>query len=98
MTPTLEEITHELAGSKRFTKVDGSSSYHCIILDYESSLLTTFNTHRVRFCFVCLPFGLACVQYIFQQMMDKILSQCEGVIGITDYIIIHGKDDEEQDR
>ena len=44
-TPTLEEITHELAGSTKFTKVDGSSSYYCTVLDYESSLLTTFNTH-----------------------------------------------------
>ena len=44
--PTLEKITHELAGSMKFTKVDGSSSYYCIVLDYESSLLTTFNTHR----------------------------------------------------
>ena len=45
-TPTLEEITHELAGSTKFTKVDGSSSYYCIVLDYESSLLTTFNTQK----------------------------------------------------
>ena len=44
-TPTLEEITHELAGSTKFTKVAGSLSYYCIILNYESSLLTSFNTH-----------------------------------------------------
>ena len=31
-------------------------------------------------------------------MMDQILSQCEGVIGIADDIIICGKDDEEHDR
>ena len=97
-TPTLEEITHELAGSTKFTKVDGSSSYYCIVLNYESSLLTTFNTHRGRFCFVCLPFGLACAQDIFQRMMDQILDCCEGVIGIADDIIIHGKDDAEHDR
>ena len=97
-TPTLEEITHELAGSTKFTKVDGSSSYYCIVLDYESSLLTTFNTHRGRFRFVHLPFGLACAQDIFQRMMDQILDRCEGVIGITDDIIIHGKDDAEHDR
>ena len=36
-TPTLEEITHELAGSTKFTKVDGSSSYYCIVLDYEET-------------------------------------------------------------
>ena len=97
-TPTLEEITHELAGSTKFTKVDGSSSYYCIVLDYESSLLTTFNTHRGRFRLVCLPFRLACAQDIFQRMMDQILDRCEGVIGIADDIIIHGKDDAEHDR
>ena len=64
-TPTLGEITHELAGSTKFTKEDGSSSFYCIILNYESSLLTTFNTHRGRFSFVHLPFGLTCVQDIF---------------------------------
>ena len=29
--------------------------------------------------------------------MDQILEHCEGAIGITDDIIIHGKDDEEHD-
>ena len=96
-TPTLEEITHALAGSTKFTKVDGSSSYYCIVLNYESSLLTTFNTHRGRFHFVSLPFGLTCAQDIFQRMMDQILDHCEGVIRITDDIIIHGKDDAEHD-
>ena len=42
--PTTEEITHQLAGSKKFTKVNGTLSYLCIVLDYESSLLTMFNT------------------------------------------------------
>ena len=97
-TPTLEEITHELAGSTKFTNVDGSSSYYYIVLNYESSLLATFNTHRGRFCFVHLPFVLACAQDIFQRMMDQILDRCEGVIGIADDIIIHGKDDVEHDR
>ena len=78
--------------------MDGYSSYYCIVLDYESSLLTTFNTHRGRFCFVCLPFGLAYTQDIFQRMVHKILDHCEGVIGITDDIIMHGKDDAEHDR
>jgi len=78
--------------------VDGSSSYYCIVLDYESSLLTTFGTHRGRFCFVRLPFGLACAQDIFQRMMDQILGHCEGVIGIADDIIIHSNDDAEHDR
>ena len=43
------------------------------------------------------PWGLSCAQDIFQQMMDQILECCEGVIGITDDVIIHGKDDEDHD-
>ena len=39
-----------------------------------------------------------CAQDTFQGMMDQILDHCEGVIGIADDIIIHGKDDAEHDR
>ena len=87
-----------MAGSKKFTKVDGMSSYLCIVLDYESSLLTTFNTPWGRYRFISLPWGLSCAQDIFQQMMDQILECYEGVIGITDDVVIHGKDDEDHDR
>ena len=31
-------------------------------------------------------------------MRDQILECCEGVIGITDDVVIHGKDDEDHDR
>ena len=57
-----------------------------------------FNTPWGRYRFVCLPWGLSCAQDIFQRMMDQILECCEGVIGIADDIIIHGKDDEDHDR
>ena len=30
--------------------------------------------------------------------MDQILEHCEGVIGITDVVVVHGKDDAEHDR
>ena len=74
ITPTVEEIIYELAGSFCFTKLDGTSSYLCIVLNYESSLLTTFNTPWESFRFVCLPWGPACAQDIFQWMMDQILT------------------------
>ena len=49
-------LTHEVAGITTFTKVDGCSSYYGIVIAYELSLLTTFNTHRGRYRFVHLPF------------------------------------------
>ena len=97
-TPTLDEITHELGSSTCFTKLDGTSSYLCIILNYESSLLMTFNTPWGCYRFFPLPWGLACAQDIFQQMMDQILECCKGVIGIADDIVVHGHDDEEHDQ
>ena len=78
--------------------MDGSSSYYCIVLDYELSLLTTFKTHRGKFHFVHLPFRLVCAQDIFQRMMDQILDHCGGVIRIAYDVIIHGKDDAEHGR
>ena len=97
-TPILDEITHELGGSTHFMKLDGTSSYLCVVFDYESSLLTMFNTPWGVYRFVHLPWGLACAQDIFQWMMDQILEHCEGVIGISDNIVIHGRDDKEHDQ
>ena len=97
-TPTVEEITHLLEGSKKFTKVNGTSSYLFIVPDYELPLLTTFNTPWGRYRFIHLPWGLTCAQDIFQQMMDQILEHCEGVIGIADDVVIYGKDDEDHDQ
>ena len=94
----LEKITHELAGSSCFTKLDGTSSYLCIVFNYQSSLLMTFNTPWGRFRLVCLPRGLACAQEIFQQMMHQILAHCDGVIGIADDVVVHRKDDKEHDK
>ena len=94
----MEKITHELAESTCLTKLVGNSSYLYIVLDYGSSLLMTFNSPLGRFRFICLPWGLACAQDIFQWMMDQILTHCDGVIGIIDDVVVHGKDDKEHDK
>ena len=90
-TPTVEEITHELAGSTSFTKLNGTSSYLCLVLDYESPLLTIFNIPWSRFRFFCLPWGLACTRDIFQWMMDQILTHSDEVIGIVYDAVVHGR-------
>ena len=81
-----------------FSKLDAKHGYWSIKLDEESSKLTTFNSPIGRFRFKRLPFGLNVSQDAFQQCMDQILSQCPGTIGITDDVIVHGKDDEDHDR
>ena len=88
--PTVEEVTHECAHSPYFTKLDAHHGFWSIILNQESSLLTTFNSPFRRYHFLQLPFGLICSQDIFQKKMDQILEECQGCIGIADDITVHG--------
>ena len=94
----MKEITHGLAESTCFSKLNATSSYLYIVLNYKPSLLTTCNTPWGRFRSVCLPWNLSCTQDIFQWMIDQILTQCDGVINIADNIIVHGEDDKEHDK
>ena len=68
--PTVEEVAHGFTHSHYFTKLDACHGYWLIILDQESSLLTTFNSPFGRYHFLHLPFGLVCSQDIFQKKMD----------------------------
>ena len=95
--PTVEEVAHEFANLHYFTKLDTHHGYWSIVLDEESSLLTTFNSPFGRYHFLHLPFGLVCSQDIFQKKMDQFLEECPGCIGIADDITIHGHTEAEHD-
>ena len=87
--PTVEEVAHEFVHSCYFTKLHACHGYWSIVLDQDSSLLTTFNSPFGRYQFLCLPFGLVCSQDISQKKMDQILEECQGCIGIEDNITVH---------
>ena len=96
-TPTVEEVAHEFTHSHYFTKLDAHQGYWLIVLDQESSLLTTFNSPFGRYHFLCLHFGLVCSQDIIQKKMDQFLEECQGCTGITDDITVHGHTEVEHD-
>ena len=60
------------------------------MLDKQSSILITFNTHMGRFHFNRLPFRLNLAQYVFQHHMDLMLEDLNGIINIADDIIVYG--------
>ena len=93
----MDEVAHDFAHSKDFTKLDARHGYWAVVLDPKSSLLTTFNTPYGQYCFLCLPFGLACSQGVFQKRMDQILEEFEGYVGIADDITVHGSTEAELD-
>ena len=95
--PTVEEVAHKFTHSHNFTKLDAHHAYWLIVLDQESSLLTTFNSPFGRYHFLHLPFSLVCSQDIFQKKMDQILEECQGCIEIVDDITVHGHTEVEHD-
>ena len=95
--PTEEEVAHEFANSCYSTKLNACHGYWSIVLDEESSLLTTFNSPFGKYHFLHLPFGLVCSQDIFQKKMDQFLKECPRCIGITNDITVHGRTEAEHD-
>ncbi|GAB1607211.1 hypothetical protein Ahia01_001004400 [Argonauta hians] len=96
--PTMDDILPRLAKSTVFTKLDLTNAYWHVHLDDKSSLLTTFQTPFGRYRWKRLPFGTCVSSEIFQKRLDQALEGLEGVIGISDDIIVHGKDTEEHDK
>ena len=95
---TIYEILPALYGKKYFSVVDTKKGYWHIELDYESSLLCTFNTPFGRFRFKRLPCGVALSQDIFQRKLDEIYKDIPNVTGIADDIVVSGETPEEHDK
>ncbi|MBM6549294.1 reverse transcriptase domain-containing protein [Streptococcus dysgalactiae] len=87
-----EVILSRLGGSQIFSKIDLKDAYLQIPLDEQSSELTTINTpfglYRYRF----LPFGLNVSPATFQDTMNSLVKDLDGIEVYQDDIIIHAPD------
>ena len=88
--PILDDMLPELAQAKVFSTVDLKAGYWHCVLDKESSLLTTFSTPYRRYWWLRLPFGLSVSFEIFQKRVNQALEGLEGILDITDDILIYG--------
>ena len=95
---TIDEILPLLHGATKISAGDTNKGYWHIELDYESSLLCTFNTPFGRFRPKRLPFGVKVSQDIFQRKLDEILRDIPNVAGIADDILVFGSSDIEHDQ
>ena len=87
---TLDDILPELAQSKYFTVKDATSGFWHVLLDFRSSLLTTFNTPWGKYRWLRMAFGLKVSGDVFKERLDRVLRLVPGVLGIADDIVIHG--------
>ena len=91
--PTVESVTAKLHGSTLFSRLGAKSAYWNVELDEELSYVTTFNTHRGRFRYKRMFYGLNISHNIFQKRMDQSFEICNGAIIIADGIQEFGTDD-----
>jgi len=97
-TPTIDEIIADLSGSKFFTKLDLKSGYHQLELSPESRYITTFATHMGLKRYKRLNFGISSASEVFQNTIRQALEGIEGVLNISDDILVHADTQEEHDR
>ena len=96
-SPHLDDLTHRLAGSDTYTKLDAKDGYWNVKLSEKSSYLTTFNTPWGRFRYTVLAFGLKMSQDVFQMKQDEAYAECNGIIGKADDITVYGKGNQDHD-
>ena len=97
-SPTVEDIVSSIPDAKVFSVGDAKSGFLQNELDYESSLLTTFNTPIGRYRWLRLPFGIKSAPETFQRIMDNMLEDIEGAYAVMDDILIAGKDRKHHDE
>ena len=96
--PAVDQTLAQLAGAKVFSKLDANSGFWQIPLSPESIPLTTFITPYGRYCFNRLPFGITSAPEHFQRRMSEVLGDLEGVVGMVDDVLVHGRSQEEHDE
>ena len=87
----------ELARAKIFSTVDLTAGYWHCILDHESSILTTFATPFGRYRWKRLPFGLSASSEIIQKRVSQALEGLNGILNITDDVLIYGVGDTQEE-
>ena len=88
---TVEEIVSRSPQGKIFSVLDAKSGFLQMVLDYESSLLTTMNTPMGRYRWLRLPFGIKSAPELYQRAMDEMFEGIADAYPIMDDILIVGK-------
>ena len=93
--PKADDLFSQLAGGKKFTKLDLAHAYQQIALEPDSRQYLTINTHKGLYQYTRLPFGVHSAPAIFQRTIEGILRGIKNVAVYIDDILITGVSEEE---
>lgn len=91
--PTIDEILPRLGNAKVFTVLDAKEGFWQVVLDEESSYLTTFWTPFGRYRWLRMPFGINTAPEEFQRRLHEVMEGLSGVEVIADDILVYGSGD-----
>ena len=86
--PLIEEIFASLQGGEEFTKLDLKWAYNQIEIDKEISKLLTLSTHLGAFRVLLMFFGPKPACAAFQEEIDVLVIDIDGVRNYFDDLII----------
>ena len=88
--PLPENLMRKLGGGHGFTKIDLADAYNQIMLASESQRRLALSTHRGVLLQTWLPFGISSAPGDFQEIMDQLTSDLQGVAVYMDDILVSG--------
>ena len=83
----IEDVISGTTNAKVFIVLDANHGFLQVKLDKDSSKLATFNTPFGRYSYSRLPFGIASVPEVFQNIMSLLFDDIEGVEVIVDDLV-----------
>lgn len=89
--PKIDDIFQSLQGGKQFSKIDLSEAYFQLRVDDETADLLAWSTHKGVFRVKRLPFGCKPNTSIFQSVMERTLSGCDGTVIFVDDVVVTGE-------
>nr|XP_033948146.1 uncharacterized protein K02A2.6-like [Pseudochaenichthys georgianus] len=98
ITPTVDDLIHDLNGAVVFSKLDLNAGYHQLELHPDSRYITTFTTHTGLWRYTRLNFGINSAAEVFQNVIQGVLHGIPNVRNMSDDIIVYGKTQEEHNN
>ncbi|XP_062577795.1 uncharacterized protein K02A2.6-like [Saccostrea cucullata] len=96
-TPLIEDILPDLGKARIFSVVDARDGFWHVVMDEQSSYLTTFSTPWGRYRWLRMPFGISPAPEEFQRRMEEALEGLDGIKPIHDDILIYGCGDNDKE-
>ena len=90
-----DKLFPALSRGVKFSKINLTHAYQQMILDTDSRVYVTINTHQGLFRYTRLRFGIASASAIFQCTMETILQGLTKVQCYIDDILVTGTSEQE---